>query len=251
MSFLANKPFSAFFPKAVNGYNKALSLLCVTSSTCSQKRSQHSPSHQSVAGMVFPTHQAWGWQLRGPALTPAHQPVPKTRYRGQRASCGVLLPYPFSKLLPHKEALVRGKPKQHFWPFELYVTAHNEQTIRNLCWEKPVLSKGLPQGGSLAFLCSLRCCASSAVLWCALGAKGKKEKPISHSVGIFNETSVTSSSVKLWGYPTGHEQQMEKLEIQVISVPYLNNSMSSIGLILCTGRNFLSIPNPVNDIQSY
>jgi len=60
-------------------------------------------------------------------MTSAHQPLPKTRYRGQTTLCEVLLPYPFSKLLPNKEALVRGKLKQHFWPFELHITVHNEQ----------------------------------------------------------------------------------------------------------------------------
>jgi len=59
--------------------------------------------------------------------------MPRTRCRGQRTPCGVLLPYSFSKPLPKKEALVRGKPKRHFWPFELYVTAHNEQTTSNFC----------------------------------------------------------------------------------------------------------------------
>lgn len=108
-----------FFPKAVNRYNKALSLLCIASSSCSLNLSQLSPSRQSMFGMEFPTHQGQGWQLRGPVLTPAYQSQPKTRHRGQRTSCGVLLLYPFSKLLPNKEAFVGGKPKQHFWPFEL------------------------------------------------------------------------------------------------------------------------------------
>lgn len=119
VTFLANRLFLAFFPNAVNRYNKALSLLCIASSSCSLNLSQLSPSRQSVVGMEFPTHQAQGWQLRGPVLTPAHQPCPKTRHRGQRTSCGVLLLYPFPKLLPNKEAFVGGKPKQHFWPFEL------------------------------------------------------------------------------------------------------------------------------------
>lgn len=133
-SFLANKLFSAFFPKAVNRYNKALSLMCITSSACALKLSQLSPLRQKCCWNGAPHPPGLGLTAqRGLVLTPAHQPMPKTRHRGQRTSCGVLLHYPFSKLLPDKEALVRGKPKQHFWPRELYVTVPSEQTISNSC----------------------------------------------------------------------------------------------------------------------
>ena len=59
------------FPKAVNRHNKALSLLCVTSSTLPLKRSQPSPSRPSAVGGVFPTHRAWGWQLQKPRADPS------------------------------------------------------------------------------------------------------------------------------------------------------------------------------------
>lgn len=122
VSFLANKLSSAFFPKATNRYNGALSPLCI----CNKK--YMSPT--ALAAQPLATKHGWKGALsppslelaaqRGPTLTPAHQPLSKTRCRGQGTSCGALLPLPFSKLLPNKEALVRGKPKQHFWACELY-----------------------------------------------------------------------------------------------------------------------------------
>lgn len=120
--------------------------MCITSSACALKLSQLSPLRQKCCWNGAPHPPGLGLTAqRGLVLTPAHQPMPKTRHRGQRTSCGVLLHYPFSKLLPDKEALVRGKPKQHFWPRELYVTVPSEQTISNSCWEKPVLQQGRRQ----------------------------------------------------------------------------------------------------------
>lgn len=132
-----------------------------------------SPTALSTVQWCSPPTRPGADSSEAPTWPQLANPGPKQE-RGQSTCCGVLLPYPFSKLLPNKEALVRGKPKQHFWPFEPYVRVCNGQTISSLCWEKPVLRKGTPRGGSLVFLCSqmLRFLCSTAL--CANSRRGKE-----------------------------------------------------------------------------